>query len=789
MLSSLKHQEYAAIDEQKRKEAAASLLREMETIAARMRALIVAMPAHDLLGYIYAQHMMKAMAGRSATEEKHEASGSDDLINENQFLLEYVHAVLASDTAPEDITFDEAQCVELFELSRKLREQAMFFAMATSGDTKDGAFGPDTADIEFRAKSTWVMLRGNRYQVLEGEFYSYVLAPHNDVLQEVYGVGAAEIAEGFQAIADATRSGHAAAVDEMMKQFEAAHAFAAAQNKPLEDIMVAWVATHEEQSKAAGQAMDDLVRGGIANVSRHTKLPTTLLADLAYRRGEETEFFAAGDFAGTPYRTLPARKKPLIQLGSDYYSVDPCFTRDAGYRALLYNLCQRRPDYKKTFEYRQKVMSEAAFADILAAQLPGASIFQEVYYKDPASGQWAENDTLILIDDVLFLVEAKAGAAATIVSPALDFGRHAQSVQDLVLKAYKQCNRFFTYLNSADEVPLYHLVNGRHEECGHIRRSDYRVMVPIGLTVESFSPFSTFCKELPQVEPLLGKHAFISLSIDDLFVLKRFLPTPGSFAHYMEVRQAVAGIRRAHLFDEFDHLGAYLKKNRFDQDIAEQLKGGKVDMVIWDSMSDVVDGSFESEDWESGPFPTQQFPVEVLELLKALDATRAHGWLSAESYIRNLGEEGRNDLAKMLSDLRQTLNQYPSRYFILSGEGEALFVWLQRHDNLIDWAKVNDKASAAMLAANASNGIGILAEVGADGAYRGARLFAVQIPMDRTEENVHVYEDAARIAQRVRVAKPNTPKNAFRPAKAKKTGRNDPCPCGSGLKYKRCHGR
>jgi len=55
-------------------------------------------------------------------------------------------------------------------------------------------------------------------------------------------------------------------------------------------------------------------------------------------------------------------------------------------------------------------MSEAAFADILAAQLPGAKVFQEVYYKDPTTRQWAENDTLILVDDVLFLIEAKAGA-------------------------------------------------------------------------------------------------------------------------------------------------------------------------------------------------------------------------------------------------------------------------------------------------------------------------------------------------------------------------------------------
>lgn len=535
--------------------------------------------------------------------------------------------------------------------------------------------------------------------------------------------------------------------------------------------------------------MDDIFRGGIANVSRHTTLPPTLLADLAYRRGEEIEFFAAGDFSGTPYRTLPARKKPLIQLGADYYAIDPCFTRDAGYRALLYNLLQRKPDYKKTFEDRQKRMSEAAFADILAAQLPGATVFQEVYYKDPASKQWSENDTLILVDDVLFLVEAKAGAAATIASPELDFGRHAQSVQDLVLKAYKQCERFFNYLNSADEVPLYHLADGKYEECGRVRRSDYRVMVPIGLTVESFSPFSTYCKELPQVELLLGRHAFVSLSIDDLFVLKRLLPTPGEFAHYMEVRQAVAGMRRAHLFDEFDHLGAYLKKNRFDQDIAEQLKGGRANMLIWDGMSDIVDRSFEGEDWESRPFPTQDLPEEVLKLLGALDATRTRGWLSAESHIRDFGDEGRSNLAKMLSDLRQTLNQHPARYFILAGDGEPLFVWLQQQDHQIDWTKVNDKASAAGLAVKASIVIGIVAEVSAHGTYHRAQSFAVHVPTERTEENAHIYEDAARMAQPTRSVNLNQAKNVIPPMKSKKPGRNDPCLCGSGIKYKRCHGR
>src|SRR5690606_22010551 len=177
------------------------------------------------------------------------------------------------------------------------------------------------------------------------------------------------------------RSGHADAILELSQQFEAGQAFAAAQDMPLEDVMEAWIAANAEQSKAVGRAMDDMFRGGIANVSRHTTLPPTLLADLAYQRGEETDFFAAGDFAGTPYRTLPARKKPLIQLGADYYAIDPCFTRDAGYRALLFNLLKRRPDYAKTFKDRQKTMSEAAFANILSSQLPNAALFQEVYYR------------------------------------------------------------------------------------------------------------------------------------------------------------------------------------------------------------------------------------------------------------------------------------------------------------------------------------------------------------------------------------------------------------------------
>lgn len=325
-----------------------------------------------------------------------------------------------------------------------------------------------------------------------------------------------------------------------------------------------------------------------------------------------------------------------------------------------------------------------------------------------------------------------------------------------------------------------------------LRRADYRVMLPIGLTVESFSPLSAFCKELPEIVPLLGKYAFISLSIDDLFVLRRFLPTPGEFAHYMEVRQAVAGLRRAHLFDELDHLGAYLKKNRVDVELAEELKKG-ADFVVWDGMSFDVDRSFEGENWETDPRPTQQYPDEMLKLFGALDATRKTEWLRVDSYFRNLGSEGRSEFAAMLVELRKSLNQNDDRYFIYGQEAETpFFIWLHKSGSMIDWQKVSDKASSAALVTPTEKMTGLMVEATAGGTYKSAYTFSVARPTDRTDANEHVFADAERMKQRARrfvQGQRVAPQSARPAAVIPKVGRNDPCPCQSGLKYKKCHGQ
>ena len=188
--------------------------------------------------------------------------------------------------------------------------------------------------------------------------------------------------------------------------------------------------------------------------------------------------------------------------------------RDATYRAIQRGLRTRLCEQREEWDKRQQNLTEAAFPRIFYKQLANAKIFSGIYYQDPISGQWVENDIVILLDDVLIQIEVKAGIGA-IDSPATNFQRHVRVIQNLIIKAYKQTKRFFDYLASADEVALYAHTDNEYIEIQRIRLSDFRLLIPIGLTVESFTPFSTMCKVFPEILPNLGKYPFLSMSIEE----------------------------------------------------------------------------------------------------------------------------------------------------------------------------------------------------------------------------------------------------------------------------------
>lgn len=659
---------------------------EMEALAASVRDLVLRQPPIQLLGYLLAQFHMVMMLTPAGSED--EPRPNKDAIKTFQFALEYVHAVWSSSgmLRTEQAPFDEATAGELMNALDQLEDKTMWYCMASS-----------ESQTEFHAKSTWAIIRGHRYQVLEEEFFRFVLEPHDTALREAYGIGSIDIAKGIQSIADTFRSGFSHAVSTIRERMDDTYREVEASGESLGAVLERRNAEDSSLGAEMSGLFRDMFFGGICNLSRHSNLPVPLLEDLSYEPGQNSDFFADGPFVGTPMRTLPARIKPGIKFGNEFYATDGQFVRDSAYRAIQWGLWKRLP-YRDEWLKRQGRTIEQAYPIIFADQLRGARTVESVFYKDVQTGQWVETDLLIILADVLFVIEAKAGVMP-MQSPATNFASHERVVQELIVKAYQQCKRFMNYLASAPTVALYKLVDGSYVETSRLSKSQFRLILPIGLTVEAFTPFSAMAKEFAGVEPILGKYPFISMSVDDLFVLRRFLPTTGELIHYLEVRQHVAGLKGALLFDETDHLGAYIAKNRFDMDIREQLK--EADQVTWDGFSDKVDHHFEGEAWRTESPPSQPHPAALTSLIEALDRLRPTNWLRLDSMLRSFGHNGRENISRYLDQLAPTLAEHPRRRFQI-GEDPPLQIWLCRTNAMPSGQDVRHQAQVGCLAVSAA---------------------------------------------------------------------------------------
>ena len=283
-------------------------------------------------------------------------------------------------------------------------------------------------------------------------------------------------------------------------------------------------------------------------------------------------------------------------------------------------------------------------------------------------------------------------------SPAADFDRHMASVDRLIVKAYGQCERFLKYMASTDRVPIYKLRNGERVKIADLALGAFRKVLPIGLTVESLSPLSTCLNNLTGISPLLGRHGFMSMSVDDLLVLRKFLPTAGEFLHYLEVRQQAGAVPDTTVIDETEYLGAYISRNRFDTDLREQREAAP--FVVWNSYSDVVDRYFRGENAGQGRVPRQDYPAELKGILSLLDRKRPNGWLETDAAIRNLGSEERGNLSKGIARLKRALGRH-KQHRMLIFNGVPLQVWVYANGRPPHEREVRRQAEVACLIAAA----------------------------------------------------------------------------------------
>lgn len=304
-------------------------------------------------------------------------------------------------------------------------------------------------------------------------------------------------------------------------------------------------------------------------------------------------------------------------------------------------------------------------------------------------------------------------------------------------------------------------------------------MIPIAITVENLAPFGGLLKQLPEAAPLLGKYPFLVFAIDDLLPMAELLPTGGDLMHYLEVRQAIAERKDLRMHDEMDHLGAYIQQNRADT-IGSNMDDA--DMVLFTGGSDSIDQYFfELENEQLGgepanPAPKQSFPSNVALTLELLETARPLAWLLANSYIRNMDGDTRLRVHKRLAVARQAACEGRQTAFHLPGPA-GLSIAINAAASSWSDEQLRTKCQAAAIAFGIDRWVLIAISANNKGEMIAIKVFT----STRETPSPEVVEEAKNLSAQVDHA-------IAERLQTTKVGRNEPCPCGSGLKFKKCHG-
>lgn len=709
-------------------------------------------------------------------------SDSDSLIAMR--MIDYVQSVIASVTPAVGVAADvtDAEWTLLSERVRTLFTRLNLeyqIARTAYKKTNNSSLDLELEDFRFQTELMWMNVRGKRYHCHESQALEDVLLPHSDVLVSLFGIDAqALIAELMKLMEKLSRGLHDAVVefhdfrDATLKRMAELVAetgvtdMEALRNRVFEDPEL------ESRRQRVGGELFGL---DLYDVEKNTNIPKTLLDELTWFPGEDREFFAPGSFRGWPLRVWPTMKRPFIRLQSRVLCFDMFTLFDSIYRVMQRIIFRLSPDYRVTWNERQKTISEELPFKYLSRLLPGAQVLRPAYYRwksGEGPAQWHEADGLVIYDDHLIVLEVKAGAF-TYTSPATDLLAHIASLENLARSPASQGNRFVDYLESAPEVVV---ADRQHNEIGRLKRSSFRHVTICAVTLDAFTELAARAQHLKKIGVDLGERPVWLLSVDDLRVYADLVKDPLTFLHFVEQRMSAAQSELLDLNDEMDHLGLYLKENNYAMYAAELL-GPDTAKLRFNGYRTPID-EYYSAVLQGEPViaPRQETPARIAEIIELLTESEKPGRSAVASFLLDAAGDHRATIARLIDEqIKSNAELGRPRPFSTYGD-HAFTLWIWSPPVQRDAALALRHTMAVVAAAH--EGFRLMLELECDAAGRIADVHWSRVSLGGLSRDEWTEIEEAGVAlRRQRVAAA---------MKDHKVGVNEPCPCGSGKKFKKC---
>ncbi|MDD5500739.1 MAG: SEC-C domain-containing protein [Candidatus Omnitrophica bacterium] len=633
-----------------------------------------------------------------------------------------------------------------------------------------------TDELRFILDGMRLGVRVHRYPFFLLDHLKTSLMPYATWIRQAYNVSVEEIIQGIIKIDEYQKTGipelyrtTIAATDALMNKLEE-RGYTIGGGSP-QDIVQIHKALESEFRVQHEELQELLYRTFTPAVFEITDMmPKLILSLLSVKPGEAilTELTGPGHDDLSPLSNSVLHHKPFLEVDEKFYTFYHSGFDDWIGELIEADLFNKFPDKVSEMAKARSNRLETDTKDLLTAVIHPDSVFQNIYYPNPEqAGNLTELDILLRVDDILFLVEVKAGGLST---PARRGAPKSleQELSDLIIEGQHQSERAEKYIGSDHEVAFFD-ETGKNVVCT-IKRSEIREFFRIVVTREQLGWVGARIACLSILDPNLSKSFPWHVSIDDLrVVVELFKDNEICFVHFLEERLRASSQTKLHQHDEIEHIGLYFKMNYY-----HEYPNDNLDFVSFDSsfMKDIDYYFMSRQAGETPDLPTQDMPSKVRDFVYALKDSRLPGRFEFGSMVLSMDSGGREKIWKALDylDEGQSLGKQRSIRLPFANHSFGLTIM---HGSDLALREELFRSAAQMEQSRCSRWLVT--------QLAGQSKYVVNV--------IQIVYPGKFLASDLLRAKTYLEDLTWQKIKAEKPGRNDMCPCGSGIKFKRCHGQ
>ncbi len=506
-------------------------------------------------------------------------------------------------------------------------------------------------------------------------------------------------------------------------------------------------------------------------------VPLELLRMLSSTFGDNSAFVAFPSSPGWPTNNSIIYERPLILDDGRFY----CFIPQVAFRNLG-NILERwiqkvdNQYYQNAYQKSRALYLESKALEYLGNILPKAQVLGKVYYqvKTATKTERVETDGLILYDENLFIIEAKAGALSVSARRG-SLEQTRRDITELVDNAYKQALRTKQYIMETAE-PTFEFANG--SEAIVIRdKTIYRNIYLVNVTLQNLGPLATQLNSLKAWNLLLGKEWPWSVFINDLRIISELIEFPSEFLHFLQHRIRANDYPQFQTTDELDLFMFYLREGLYleDMNLADITNYGPHGYTErLDRWYDYLAGRVSS-----GTKPQLRIADGFKDLIAGIESAAKPRFTKIATTLLTVDRQTQRTILDNLKlaeaeSSKDRKDHDFTMYFKKANMGLMFSVSTRRSADF--WQKIDNHCRLKMYQTRLEEWFFITVDV----QENGKRVLDFRIYSQRWKYDPAMEEQLKKFKE----WKWNQLKKT-----QKEVGKNEPCPCGSGLKYKRCCGR